>query len=395
MDLTSPPPSPDAETRERLLDELAGFVTTGGSGPLLTSPIEPTAEAFPEPWKPTRAGVETLLRRLLWYANIERAIAMDDQRSDGPPPTERKPETRVAATAVGDRKAAFVIEFIGSDDVVGTLAHEVGVLHAALTRADDAGPYRAADVPVVDGDHMYRSSSRGMIEIDHERDLERGSVASIYLGFGVIATNASFQQYSQGGRFNGAYVPLEYDVLCAGYIPMSSLAFLLAVQGVVRGEVAPPAGLSGPQRDEVAAWLTALGDHATELRSRLGIDDGAVGNVRPEVVPFDDVAMPEEPVAKKIGFRWRTNRGFLGLVAGAALGGGVALAVARTATPIVVVISSAAGHLVGRRIKVPRCTACSSVVAADEIICHHCGAELRGDIAHLSDRLEAEERLDS
>ena len=395
MELTSTPPAPDPESRERLLDELAGFVAAGGAGPFLAAPVEPTAEAFPEPWKPTRAGVETLLRRLLWHANIERAITTDDQRSDAPPPTERKPETRVAATAVGDRKAAFVIELIGSDDVVGTLAHEVGVVHAALTRMDDAGPYRAADVPVVDGDHMYRSGGRGMMEIDHERDLERGSVASVYLGFGVIATNASFQQYSQGGRFNGAYVPLEYDVLCAGYVPMSSLAFLLAVQGVVRGDVAPPAGLSGPQRDEVAAWIGALADHASELRDRLGIDHAAVGNVRPEVVPFDDVAVPEEPVAKKIGFRWRTNRGFIGLVAGAALGGGVALAVARTAAPVVMVITTAAGHLVGRRIKVPRCTACSTVVAADETICHHCGAELRGDIAHLSDRLEAEERLDS
>jgi hypothetical protein len=34
------------------------------------------------------------------------------------------------------------------------------------------------------------------------------------------------------------------------------------------------------------------------------------------------------------------------------------------------------------------------VVAIDATTCHRCGAALRGDIASLSERLEAEERLE-
>src|SRR5262249_35905166 len=162
-------------------------------------------------------------------------------------------------------EASFVVNFIGSDDVVGTLAHEVGVVHAVLARGDGASPYRAAEVPMLEragADDRER-------EVDPDRDLERGSIAAVYLGLGVMAANAAYQQSSQAGRFNGAYVPLEYEVIRAGYLPMSSLAYLLAVQATVRGDRDVPDGLSGPQRDEVGAWIDALRPDAQALRERL------------------------------------------------------------------------------------------------------------------------------
>jgi hypothetical protein len=262
-----------------------------------------------------------------------------------------------------------------------------------LARGDDPVPYRTAELPSGDA---YRDNAAALHDVDHERDLERGSVATVYLGLGVVAANASFQQYSQGGRFNGAYVPLEYDVLCAGYLPLSSIAFLLAVQAVLRHEASPPPGLHGPQRDEVGAWLDALRDRGDELRDRLGIDEAAVAAPRPEVVPFPDVdSIADEAPAPRTAFRWRTHRGFVGLAAGAFLGGGIAFALPRgDLRPLVAVASMIAGHVAGRRVRVPRCSACASVVGATDTTCVHCGAELRGDIAHRSDRLEAEERLD-
>jgi len=294
-----------------------------------------------------------------------------------------------------------VIEFVGSDDVVGTLAHEVGVLHAAMARSEDAGPYREAVRPVGDDrdadtvdSHPLRGAGRVMVPVQPAIDQERGSIATVYLGLGVVAANASFQQYSQAGRFNGAYVPLEYDVLTAGYLPMSSLAYLLAVQAVVRRAAEPPKGLSGPQRDEVSAWMRVLAVHVDELRDRLGIGAGDVATERPEVMPFDGVELADEEAPKKIAFRWRTNRGLVGFVAGATLGGGLALAVARQLAPIVLTATGMTGHLVGRRVKVLRCTACSTVVGPDDATCPHCGADLKGDIASLADRLDAEERYE-
>src|SRR6478735_8601832 len=85
------PAKPDTETREQLLGE----------------PVMPGEKNFPEPWAPTRAGVQLLLRRLVWHASAapnagvdratgstsEREIVVED-KTVGAPPTERKPATR-------------------------------------------------------------------------------------------------------------------------------------------------------------------------------------------------------------------------------------------------------------------------------------------------------------
>lgn len=378
------PAKPDAETRDHLLATLADLIARGGPAPFLLDPVEPGPAAFPEPWQPSRAGVKLLLRRLLWHANIDREVEVDDQRAGAAPPTERKPATRVELIEVHATKAVFVLGLLGDDDIVGTLAHEVGMIHAMLHRPDESDPYRTAEPPV--------------LAVDHDRDPERGSIATVYLGLGVLAANAAYQQYSRGGKFNGAYVPLMYDVLAAGAVPMSDLAFLLAVQAVVRDEDAPPAGLGGPQRDEVAAWMNALAETAGQaaLCERLGISiaeaDTAVS--RPEVIAFDDVELEEEEPVQRNAFRWQTNRGGVGLVAGTVLGIGLAFGVSRGLMPLAAFGGATTGHLIGRRVRTPRCSACATIVRAGATTCWRCGASLRGDIYSLDERLVAEERLE-
>jgi hypothetical protein len=181
---------------------------------------------------------------------------------------------------------------------------------------------------------------------------------------------------------------------------MSELAYLLAVQACVRG-TGVPAGLEGPQRDEVSAWLAALDappSRREQLRERLGIPrDADVPEEREAAVAFDDVDLAEDaPPPRKNAFRWRTHRGGVGFVAGAVLGVGVAVAVASpNMTPLLVFGAAGGGHIVGRRVRVPRCTGCASVVDGSAKVCTSCGATLRGDISQLSDRLEAEERLEA
>ncbi len=379
------PSQPDRETREQLLGVLAELVAKGGAAPLLLPPVAPGPRAFPEPWAPTAAGVQLLLRRLLWHAGLERSVELDDDRAERPPPTERKPATRVELTEVARDKARFTLYFVGDDDVVGTLAHEVGTLFAALHRPDKADPYRTAEPPSV--------------TIDPDRDLERGTIATVYLGLGVLAANAAFQQYSSAGRFNGGYVPLEYDVLRAGALPMSALAYLLAVQATVRGDRDVPPGLSPPQRDEVSAWMKTLDGERTALCDRLGIAARELGDVpakRPEVAPLGDELPPfEEPAPRPTAFRWHTNRGGVGFVAGTVMGMGFAFVVSRGLMPIVMVGGATAGHMIGRRVRAPRCSACATVLPEGATTCTRCGAVLRGDIASLSDRLDAEERLEA
>ncbi|MBA3820640.1 MAG: hypothetical protein H0X17_17240 [Deltaproteobacteria bacterium] len=44
--------------------------------------------------------------------------------------------------------------------------------------------------------------------------------------------------------------------------------------------------------------------------------------------------------------------------------------------------------------RVARCSACVTVLDVRAQTCRSCGANLRGDIARLADRLEAEEQLE-
>ncbi|HEY5945882.1 MAG TPA: zinc ribbon domain-containing protein [Kofleriaceae bacterium] len=375
------PSQPDRETREHALGVLAELIAKGGAERFLLPPVAPGAEGFPEPWAPTRAGVQLLLRRLMWHATIDRGVEVDDELLAQAPPTERKPATRIEAVDIR-AKARFTLYFVGDDDVVGTLAHEVGTAFAALYRSDKTDPYRTAEPPT--------------ITVDPDRDLERGSIATVYLGLGVLAANAAFQQYSSAGRFNGGYVPLQYDVLRAGAVPMSVLAYLLAVQATVRGDREPPKGLAPPQRDEVAEWMRTLDGQRATLREQLGIASGDAATVRPAVEPLDDDELPpiEEPPPRPTAFRWHTHRGGVGFVAGTFLGMGIAFVVSRGMLPITMLGGATAGHVIGRRVRAPRCSACATVLPPGATTCVRCGAVLRGDIAHLGDRLEAEERLE-
>jgi hypothetical protein len=373
------PPTPSPETREKLLVVLGELVARGGEAQFLLPPVEPGEAAFPEPWAPTRVGVQLLLRRLAWHAGIERDIEIEDHRT-GAPPTERKPSTRVELVDVRGKHARFALGFVGTDDVVGTLAHEVGTLFAVLHRPDDPNPYRSAEAPV--------------LTPDPDRDPERGAVAAVYVGLGVLAANAAYQQYSTPGRFNGAYVPHEYDVLRAGAVPLSSLTYLVAVQAVIRGDTDAPRGLGSSQRDEVEAWMKALGSGRSELLARIGVTPSTQPGTREAPVAFVDHEPVTEAAPRRVAFRWQTTRGGVGLVAGTVIGMSLAFVLSRGLLPLTAFGGAAAGHVIGRRVRAPRCSACATVVRPDATSCPRCGASLRGDITHLSERLEAEENLD-
>lgn len=379
------PAEPDAATRDRLLGVIAELIARGGAERFLLAPVAPGPQMFPEPWAPTKTGVTLLLRRLAAHAGLDRTIAIDDRRA-GAPPTERKPGSRLELVAVTKQEARFALGFVGTDDVVGTFAHEIGVAHSVLNRGEREGPYRSQETEVLEPE---------------TGDPERGSIATVYLGLGVVAANAAYQYYSWAGRFNGAYEPLEFQVMRATHVPLSSLAYLLAVQAVVRaapGKAAPPAGLEPPQRDEVAAWVKELRGDRDELRARLGIAADADAPARATPALFDGAELDDseqDPVARKNAFRWRTNRGGVGLIAGTVFGVSVAMLIAsRGMAPWFAFGGATGGHIVGRRVRVPRCSACATVVPQDATRCAHCGAALRGEIASLSERLEAEEHLD-
>lgn len=384
--MSSAPDKGGPASRERALGILGELIARGGAAAFLLPPVIPGEQAFPDAWAPSKVGVQLLLRRLAWYAGIDGIeIEIDDRRA-GAPPTERKPATRAELVEVREKRACFALGFIGTDDVVGTLAHEIGTLYALLNPIDQTEPYRSAANPPVRA-------------VDSERDHVRGAVAAVYRGLGILAANAAYQQYVKEGRFNGIYVPHEYDVIQAGALPMSTMTYLVAVQAVVRNETEPPTGLSQSQHHEVVGFMKTLGAERKELCERLGIDsaaaDRATHATRDAPIAFTDHENVIEEAPRKNAFRWQTNRGGLGFVAGTVLGIGVAFAVSRGMMPLTAFGGATVGHLVGRRVRTPRCSACATVVHADAVTCSRCGAALRGDIDSLSERLEAEEQLES
>ncbi len=380
------PAEPDLERQQHLLGVLGELIAHGGPDALLAPPVVPGKGAFPERWERTAGGATTLLRRLVGHAGMTQGIAVvDEQRAALV--TERKPETHLEVIAIRNDEIAVRLLFIAEDDVAGTCAHEIGVAYAAVTRSSGEGPYRAAE--------------RREIEIDGDRDLERGSIATVYLGLGVLAANAAYQEYSRPGVTTGAWNPLEYDVVRAGYVAMSDLVYLLAVQALVRGETEPPRGLKPVQRDEVTAWLEALRDRGPELRAALALPaDARPIPERPAVAPLapPKAATVAEPVpTPRRAFRWQSNRGFLGFaLGGVALGvaGPVLFGAAGAAALGCFVVGALVGHLLGRGVRVARCSACATVVDVRATSCRKCGAVFRGDISSLAQRLEAEERLD-
>ena len=372
------PSEPDVDTREHLVDVLGEFVARAGARPLLLPPVEPGKAAFPDPWAATRAGAALLLRRLAWHAGLDRTIEVED-RQVGARPTERKPATRVPLVEVRRGAAVFALEFIGADDVAGTLAHEIGVAFAVLHPHDRVDPYRTAEAPA--------------IAVDPDVDLERGSIAAVYLGLGVLAANAARQNHAvlEGQGFNPLLVASVGVELEAGYLPASSVTYLVAVQAALRGATKPPGGLAPDQRREVEAWLAVLDRDA--LRARLGIAGDAPADERPTPTAFADAKLEPDAPRHKIGFRWRTNRAGLGTVAGMLLGVAASIVAAPALMPWLAIGGAVGGHIFGRQIRVPRCSACATKLKGRAQSCTACGAVMRGDIAHLSDRLAAEEQL--
>lgn len=380
------------ERREYLLGVLAELVAHGGPAPLLAPPVAPGSEAFPEPWQPTPRAARMLLRRLAWHAGQTWTIKLVDERR-GALATERKPETHLELQEIRRNEIVVVtLSYIGEDDVAGTFAHEIGLAYALLAGTDTKDPYRAA--------------AQTVITADPSRDLDRGSIATVYLGLGVIAANAAYQQYTRTGPWTGGYFKHEYDVVRAGYLSVSELGYLLAVQAVIRGETTPPQGLQSVQRDEVLSWLAVLSDQRAELRARLNIAEDASGvTARPAVEPLDevDVDEPAEASAKAVrrAFRWQGHRGFYGFAMGTLVAVAVVIAAGiagyrMSPTPILLCLGVGAviGRVAGRRTRIARCSECATVVAVTASQCRKCGATFHGDIAALSERLEAAERLE-
>jgi len=374
-DLSGAPDAPTAEDRAQLLEMLRELVSAWGSERFMQAPVTPGERDFPEPWSPTPLGVATLLRRLFAHARIPMGILVIDRRSDAGPSPKRA-TTELELTEVSGDRALFELLSIGGDDIVGTLAHEVGVA-AAVALDHGASPYRKPEVAT-----------------PRETDRHRGSVAAVVLGLGVLAANAAFQEYV-GGSYDMrlGYAPVEHDIIRAGHLAMDALAFLLAVQAEARGSDLPR-GLQRSQTDAARAWQAALRGRGPALRELLGIAQTTGASERPSPTPLDALAeselvrAPEIPQARRV-FRVRYTSTGMGTMAGLATGTTIAVTAGPSMTMLAVMLgASLLGAIVGGRRVRHRCSDCLTVVEAKMATCPRCGGQLAGEIMSREQRLE-------
>jgi hypothetical protein len=387
---------PLAVAQRQLLSELATLIARGGAWRFLRGPVVAANKTdYPDPWDQTRAGVARVLARTLWHAHAAFDAVLEDARAPGTQQDGLLRNTLLQLAHIDGHWARFALHHIGNDDVAGIAAHEVGRAFAGWI-ARDGHPFRA-------------------IPEDGLPSRETGSLATVYLGLGVIAVNAAYHSRA-GGSVTGSVAYHAHAIGRAGGLDVDDLAFLLAVQAEVRDDVLPAlASLRPTQTEAVAAWRAVLEDHEDELEQLLGLDDASRLAPAPDRPPaprpvaieagFDETVLTKHNHGRRV-FRVAETRlrghavvgALLGLIGGVAvLGGlgpvgpGVTLAVGLAP----VVMGFAFGCAVGGTRTLYRCATCESFLDAAAADCPACGGTIAGDIANRNQRLDAEEALEA
>jgi hypothetical protein len=368
---------PLSPPQQRLVAQLAQVIAAGGSWRFMHGPVVAASQRdYPDRWEPSRAGVARVIARTLWHAHLDVAATLEDLR--GPKWEDRKRLRRTYLELVGASpgKLAFAVSAIGNDNVAGTVAHEVG--RAFVSQLPVSSPFRGS-------------------ESTELPDPEVGSIATVYLGLGVVALNSARYRRAHG-EIIGRSSYTEHEIIETGGLLPEALAMLLAIQATVRDDVLTALdSLEREPADAVAAWREVLDDHEDELREMLELREDAAP-ARPPV-PREvtiDAAISEgdlnRPNLGRPVFRFQETRSISGSLLGVVVGVGIGVA---TLSPAVMGIGggvgAVGGFVLGRRKRFFRCASCGDFCTPATTQCRLCGGNLVGEIKDPRDRLDAEE----
>jgi hypothetical protein len=370
---------PLSAEQQRLVVQLAELIAAAGAWRFVYGPVVAASQRdYPDPWEPSRAGVARVLARTLWHAHLDVAATLEDLR--GPQWNDRRhlKRTYLELVAASHGKLAFAVSAIGNDNVAGTVAHEVG--RAFVSQLPGGSPFRGT-------------------ESSEPPDPEVGSIATVYLGLGVVALNSARYRRAYG-EIIGQSAFTEHEIIETGGLPPEDLAMLLAMQATVRDDVLT--ALDSLAREPAAlvdAWREVLDDHEDELRAMLGLGEGEGEAPSRPPVPREvaiDAAIAEGDLARpNLGrpvFWYTETRSVSGSLLGLVIGLCVGLA---TMSPVVFGIGAAVGavggYLVGRRMRLYRCASCGAFCTPTTPQCGLCGGNLVGEVTDARDRLDAEE----
>ena len=385
---------PSTEEQDWILAGFKALVERQGYAPMVVAPVlEPSDRYFPDPWSKDGEGVWRLSQRLLWHAGLDPLTAEIHLVASTDMPNEKT--AGLFAGIEGDRCTfAVTLDLVDTPDrLAATLAHETA--------------------------HAYRRF-HGLECEDRPQEEALTDLTAVFLGFGFLVLNASYQ-YRSSGEMVGAWTVTRWSHSTLGYLPPQMLAFALALVFVVRD-------LNRASRDHIVGLLEPnqkafskkaldhLLPHRDELRRLLAIPDPAKWPTAPvreagarpidkaPLVAYDQSAEVEDDPAPfnegKPVFRVEHTRaaqwGFRGFVAGLLL---CIVLIVWTSMPIVGLLAlglaTAVGAIYGIDLTFDRCSdpACDRDLPPDATTCGFCGGTVSGRIKNANERLEAAEKL--
>jgi len=386
------PAWPLAGVEAQLLDDLAHLIARGGAWRFLRGPVvAPDRRAYPDRWDETRDAVGRVLARTVWHAHLDLEVRIEDTRAPAPASERDLRTTELELVDVDERGASFALAAIGNDDVPGLCAHEIGRVFVA--HLERSGP-------------PFRTGDPGALP-----DAAIGSVAALYLGLGVIATNAARYDRS-AGRTSGNTAIHEFQVASAGGLDSRHLAFLLAVQATVRDDVLPALDELHPtQAADVAAWREVLDDHEDALVAKLGLrapDDNAprrsdAPRAAAITARFAERDLTTFNLGERVYGVVKHHGATLAFPATLVVPGIAAIAFAIVGAPAGAIGTAAIagmfvgppiGWTIGRRWRYHQCTGCRRTLALTRATCGYCGGAVAGELAHEYDRFDRDDELE-
>jgi hypothetical protein len=388
----------------RLVRDLRALIERRGFATFVSAPLlEPRGEHFPDRWRPDALGVERLALRLLSYAGLPE-LQVDVELYQG----ERDVKAIDAggnATQWSHKGAAAWFAGINGDRCL------FGAEASKLDTPDMLAGVMAHEVAHAFRHHHHLNGRERQVEE------ELTDLTTVYLGFGMLTTNASYR-YRAEGEIQGSYTRMRWSHHGVGYLSPQAMSFLLAVQVVVRdlpaGERRRLAALLETNQATYFKAACASLERAT-LIERLGLPPPAEWPAPVGAAPqaFDTssdppLALPSrEEVLDEIRTRFQgmpvfrvgaSQAGrflFFGMVSGMAAGVAVGIAIhSGWALLALVLVGSLAGWVMGRRRPFDQCSDCDAIIPADAPLCPGCGGQVSGRIAHRNLRLDAREALE-
>jgi len=376
---------------ERLVRELGALIAKAGAWRFMRGHIAAANKRdYPDPWEETREGVARALARTVWHARLDLEVTLEDVRQPGEKIGGRLRKTNVELVRVDATRAELALSAVGNDDVAGILATEVG---------------RAFVGQLAHRGHPLR----GGASAEGVPDLASATLGAVYLGLGVVATNAS--RYARAvGEIVGRTAIHEHEIDQIGGLDPDDLAFLLAVQATVRDDVVTALDtLARAHAEAVTQWRNVLDDHESELLELLDLED----------VDLDATTTPprpETPRPVQIKAAWaeadldKHNHGLrvyrypetqawtttpLASLAGVVVG--IPFVMAGAIMPIIIApsVGFVGGLVYGLRRKQLRCTACGCFLTATDTACRLCGGTIAGDVKSVDEAMDREEALEA